>query len=54
MWYNRELVVFRIQYFWFLCSARCIRIWSDLTIFLCVRCHNIYFLVCISFFVSVG
>jgi hypothetical protein len=28
MWYNRDLDVLRIQYIFFLLSARCIRIWS--------------------------
>ena len=40
MWYNRDLDVFRIQYFF--CSARCIRIWSAQRFFIVFRCHNIF------------
>jgi hypothetical protein len=41
MCYNRALDVLRIQYIFFLLSARCIRIWSAQR-FSCVRCHNIF------------
>ena len=36
MWYNRDLDVLRIQYIFFLLSARCIRIWSAQRFFFCV------------------
>jgi hypothetical protein len=53
MWYNRDLDVFRIQYFPSVVPD--VSASGQLNVFSCVRCHNILFiLMCISFFVSVG
>ena len=53
MWYNRDLDVFRIQYFFSVVPD--VSASGQLNVFSCVRCHNIFvFLMCISVFVSVG
>ena len=53
MWYNRDLDVLRIQYFSSVVPD--VSASGQLNVFSCVRCHNIFvFLMCISFFVSVG
>ena len=54
MWYNRDLDVFRIQYFFSVVPD--VSASGQLNVFFsCVRCHNIFVsLMCISVFVSVG
>jgi hypothetical protein len=50
MCYIGALVVFRIQYYFFLLSARCIRIWSAQRFFLCSLLQYICFSPVYKFF----